>query len=81
MPAGAEVRKTLDLELGKQAQAFAQGNLRKVPLEGRITLAVGQLPSLRVTDPEGRSAEALGRPRWNRPRPRGRMTAAFGISC
>lgn len=60
VPAGAEVRKTLDLELGKQAQAFAQGNLRRVPLEGRITLAVGQLPSLRVTDPEGRSVEAVG---------------------
>lgn len=53
VPEGCEVRKTLDLDMGKEAQQFAESNQRKIRLSGELTLQVGKPARLRVTDSDG----------------------------
>lgn len=51
---GCEVRKTLDLDLGKDALQFALSNQRKVPVTAGLTLRIGEPAVLWIRDPEER---------------------------
>lgn len=53
VPEGCEVRKTLDIDMGKAAQQFALSNQRKVALWGELDLQIGQKARLTVGDAEG----------------------------
>lgn len=52
VPEGCEVRKTLDLDVGKEAQQFSETNQRKVLLTAGLHLQVGEKASLWVQDSE-----------------------------
>lgn len=54
VPEGCEVRKTLDLDMGKEAQHFSDSNQRKIPVTAGLRLQVGEPANLWVQDPEGR---------------------------
>lgn len=59
VPVGCEVRKTLDIEIGKNAARFSQSSQRKIPIKAVITLKVGAYGELEIYDYEGRVSQAL----------------------
>ncbi len=54
VPEGCEVRKTLDLDMGKEAQQFSESNQRKIILSAGVDLQIGKRAEFWVQDPEGR---------------------------
>ncbi len=58
VPEGCEVRKTLDLDMGKEAQQFAESNQRKVSLSAELILQIGKPAVLRVKDADGHETVA-----------------------
>lgn len=54
VPEGCEVRKTLDLDMGKDAQHFSESNQQKVPVTASLKLQIGEPASLVIRDAEGR---------------------------
>lgn len=59
VPEGCEVRKTLDLDMGKEAQQFAESNQRKVPLTGGLVLKTGHRACIWVQDEAGHRSESV----------------------
>ena len=60
VPEGCEVRKTLDMDMGKAALQFSQSNQRKVTLSAGITLRAGSPAQFWVADSDGHRVSIVG---------------------